>query len=99
MDEVGIEGGPANMTDSHEHDSKPGGDTSAPPSKKKMPKRSRKFSRTIKKNRSSKEPSLPSRAAAPASDPVDLAQSQAVPSETTADAAATAFVSEERIRH
>ena len=41
-----------------------------------MPKRSRKFSRTIEKNRSSKEPSLPSREAAPASDPVDVVQSQ-----------------------
>ena len=64
-----------------------------------MPKRSRKFSRTIEKKRSSKEPSLPSRAAAPASDPVDSAQSHAVPSGTTAVAAATACVTEETIRH
>eukprot|EP00956_Cyclotella_meneghiniana_P008261 scaffold11020_cov66-Cyclotella_meneghiniana.AAC.1 len=95
MDEPGIAGGPSNMTDSHEHDSKPGGDTSAPTTKKKMPKRPRKFSRTIEKSRSSKEPSLPSSAAAPASDPVDLSQSQAVPSGMTAVAAATACATEE----
>ena len=67
-----------------------------------MPKRSRKFTRTLEKNSSSKELSPPPSAAISESDPVDLSassvSSQAVASGTTA-AAAAAFVTEETIRH
>lgn len=67
-----------------------------------MPKRSRKFTRTLEKNSSSKELSPPPSAAISESDPVDLSASsvpsQAVASGTTA-AAAAAFVTEETIRH